>query len=130
MSAFSSYGPSFDFGFKPSFAAPGRNIMSTYPVELGSFAVLSGTSMSTPFAAGAAALLLSAKGKTLSTAKGARTLFQTTSIMIPAAKNDTGFETLSQAGAGLINVYNAIHATTIVSPGELILNDTAHFHGK
>jgi hypothetical protein len=34
---------------------------------------------------------------------------------------------VTQQGAGLINVFDAIHSTTIVSPGELILNDTAHF---
>jgi subtilisin family serine protease len=129
MSVFSAYGPSFDFELKPAISAPGGNILSTFPVAKGSYAVLSGTSMSTPFAAGGAALLLSAKGKSPSVAKDARTLFETTSSMIPS-KNDTGFETLAQAGAGLINVYKAIHSTTFVSPGQLILNDTAHFIGK
>jgi hypothetical protein len=86
--------------------------------------------MATPFVAGGAALLLSAKGKSSSVAGGARTLFETTSTMIPVSKNDTGFDTLSKTGAGLINVYKAIHSATLVSPGELILNDTAHFQGK
>jgi subtilisin family serine protease len=130
MSDFSSSGPSFDFGFKPAFAAPGRNILSTLPVAKGSFGILSGTSMSTPFAAGAAALLLAAKPKSLSAPNGTRTLLETTSTKILLSKTHSGYDTLIKAGAGLINVYNAIHATTIVSPGELILNDTTYFHGK
>jgi hypothetical protein len=45
VSSFTSYGPSFDMYFKPAVAAPGGNILSTYPVPLGAYAVLSGTSM-------------------------------------------------------------------------------------
>jgi len=45
--------------------------------------------------------------------------------------DDAGvFDTVSKAGAGLLDVYSAIHATTLVSPGELVLNDTANFKGS
>jgi len=37
---------------------------------------------------------------------------------------------LTQQGAGLIDAYATIHPRTLVSPGELILNDTAHFKGE
>lgn len=40
------------------------------------------------------------------------------------------FHRLTQQGAGLIDAYAAIHATTIISKGELILNDTANFVGE
>jgi hypothetical protein len=36
----------------------------------------------------------------------------------------------AQLGAGLINVFDAVHATTMVLPGELILNDTTHFKSQ
>jgi hypothetical protein len=105
--------------------------MSTYPVALGSFAVLSGTSMATPFAPVVPPyfLLRRARDPRLSQ-KVLEPCLKPHPAMIPASKNDTGFDTLSKAGAGLINVYKAIHSTTVVSPGELILNDTAHFQGK
>ncbi|KAF9547696.1 subtilisin-like protease [Agrocybe pediades] len=128
ISSFTSYGPTNDMFFKPAVAAPGGNIISTFPVPLGSFAVLSGTSMATPFIAGSSALLLAAKGKTAAVAKSARDLFETTAQPIGSSKTDGDpLQTLTQQGAGLINVFSAIHTTTIVSPGELILNDTANF---
>ncbi|KAL0564133.1 hypothetical protein V5O48_017920 [Marasmius crinis-equi] len=130
ISKFSSYGPSFDFQFKPSFAAPGGNILSTYPTAFGSYKILSGTSMATPFAAGAAALLLEAKGKSSEVARGAISIFETNSVGVPVSKDGNRLQTLSQQGAGLVNVFDAVQSTTIVSPGELILNDTANFKGE
>ncbi|KAF8800185.1 subtilisin-like protease [Phlegmacium glaucopus] len=130
ISDFSGYGPTEDFFFKPAVAAPGGNILSTLPIALGSFGVQSGTSMACPFVAGASALLLSARGNTIHVAKSARNLFESTAQKVPSNNMDGGpLQTLTQQGAGLINVYDAIHTTTIISPAELILNDTAHFVG-
>ena len=87
--------------------------------------------MATPFVAGSAALLLAAKGKSQDVALSARTLFETTSKSVPSSKTDGDpLQTLTQQGAGLIDVYVAIHTTTIASPGELILNDTTYFKPK
>ncbi|KAG6919367.1 hypothetical protein DXG01_006916 [Tephrocybe rancida] len=128
ISSFTSYGPTNDFFFKPSIAAPGGNILSTLPTTQGSYGVESGTSMAAPFVAGSAALLLAAKGTSASVGKTARTLFETTAQRVPSSHTDGDpLQTVTQQGAGLIDVYKAIHTTTIVSPGELILNDTAHF---
>lgn len=92
------------------------------------FAVLSGTSMATPFVAGSAALLFEAKGKKPEVGRSARTLFETTAKYVPSNLTDADpLQTVTQQGAGLINVFDALHATTILSKGELILNDTANF---
>ncbi|KAK1216865.1 hypothetical protein PQX77_020500 [Marasmius sp. AFHP31] len=88
--------------------------------------------MAAPFVAGGAALLLQAKGKSPDFVHTIRTLLETTATPVPAnhtKDSDSLLQTLTQQGAGLINVYNAVHTTTLVSPGELLLNDTTHFDG-
>ncbi|KAJ7248783.1 subtilisin-like protease [Mycena rebaudengoi] len=128
VSSFTTYGPTNDFYFKPAITAPGGNILSTVPIPLGSYAVKSGTSMATPFLAGVSALLFSVKGNSAQVGRTARTLFQSTASVIPSSKTDGDpLQTVTQQGAGLIQAYDAIFATTILSRTELILNDTAHF---
>lgn len=128
ISTFTSYGPTNDMFFKPAVAAPGGNILSTFPVPLGSFAVLSGTSMATPFIAGVSALLFGVKGNSAAVGKGARDLFETTAQLVPSSHTDGDpFQTVAQQGAGLIDAFSAIHTNIIITPGELLTNDTAHF---
>lgn len=87
--------------------------------------------MATPFVAGSAALLFSVKGRSKEVGTTARTLFETTARRVPSSHTDGDpLQTVTQQGAGLINVFDAIHATTIISPSQLILNDTAHFNGR
>jgi subtilisin family serine protease len=127
MSSFSSYGPSFDFSFVPTLSAVGGDVLSTYLND--TYAVISGTSMATPFVAGGAALLLAAKPKSLTTVRAIKDLLETTSTLIRAS-DGTGLDSTIRAGAGLINVYNAIHTTTVVSPGVLNVNDYSNFKPK
>ena len=60
ISGFSSFGMAADLTVKPDVGAPGGGILSSYPLELGGTATLSGTSMSSPHTAGVAALVLQA----------------------------------------------------------------------
>lgn len=112
--------------------------------------MLSGTSMATPFIAGSSALYLQTHGKVLATYLGARYRFESTAVAVPSSQTDGDpLQTLSQQGAGLIQVYNAVKYATYVTPGkslkheqfvilrtnqygcssaELLLNDTNYFN--
>jgi subtilisin family serine protease len=103
-------------------------IMFTLPTTMGYFGAASGTSMATPFVAGCAALFLVVQGNSPAISRSARALFETNAHMVSSSHtNGDPLQTVTQQGAGLINVFNAIYVTTILAPAELILNDTAHF---
>ncbi|EJD38963.1 subtilisin-like protein [Auricularia subglabra TFB-10046 SS5] len=124
MNTFSSMGPGNRLEFYPSVSAPGGDIMSTIPG--GQWAAESGTSMSNPYTAGSAALLLQAKGKR--TAANVRSLLQSTSQSLPASRASGALpQTLAFQGAGLINVYAALTSKTKISPAQLQLNSTSYW---
>jgi minor extracellular serine protease Vpr len=119
LSGFSSEGLAADLSLKPDIAAPGGFILSTWPLEKSRYAVVSGTSMASPHVAGAAALYLQAHPRTR--ARNVRTAFQNSAD--PVARQDGSVEPVVRQGAGLIDVDDAILATTQITPAKLSLGD-------
>lgn len=125
ISSFSSYGLAADLTIKPDIGAPGGLIRSTYPLEGGGYATISGTSMASPHVAGAAALFLQAKGwTTLNPAQAAsvRAMLQNTAVPANWQGNPgLGFpDQVHRQGAGMLKIDKAIQAPASVSPGKLV----------
>ncbi|KAG0078027.1 hypothetical protein BGZ93_003546, partial [Podila epicladia] len=127
-SGFSSYGLDGELRIKPDIAAPGGNIYSTYPVNMGGYQILGGTSMATPYTTGAQALLYNAHKRVIK-AVDARRILKATAT---PGKNFKGtlLASVAKQGAGLVNIKNAIAVQTVVSPENIQLLDTPHFAGK
>jgi minor extracellular serine protease Vpr len=124
ISSFSSYGPSPDLSFKPDIGAPGGTVLSTVPIERGSFGLNSGTSMAAPHVAGAVALLLEHAPNTPSQAVGA--ILQNSAVpRIWSGNPGTGLIDLAhRQGAGMLDIAAAIEATTRIEPGALALGES------
>jgi subtilisin family serine protease len=124
ISSLSSYGLSPDLSVKPDIGAPGGSIYSTYPLEKGSYANLSGTSMASPHVAGAAALLLEAKP--LTPAQIVRTVLQNSADPKPWWGNPgLGYlDNVHRQGAGMLDIDDAILATTKIEPGKIALGES------
>lgn len=134
MSTFSSWSPTYELYNKPEVSAPGGSILSTYLLNVGGYAVLSGTSMAAPYITGVIALYKQAQGiDTRIDPLEIRSILATTAT--PLFFND-GTKTYSflapvvQQGGGLVNAFKAVTSMTQISPSNLALNDTTHFHKK
>ncbi|OTB06028.1 hypothetical protein M426DRAFT_319392 [Hypoxylon sp. CI-4A] len=130
---FTEWGPSYDLDIKPDIAAPGGNIFSTY--LHGDYAIMSGTSMATPYVAGVAALYIGAfggrsvHGKDFAHTLRKRILSSGTSLpWFDGTDTDYGFTaSVAQVGGGIVNAYKVVNYTTAVDFEKFNLNDTAHF---
>jgi minor extracellular serine protease Vpr len=124
ISATSSYGISPTLSLKPDIGAPGGSIRSTYPLELGGYTSMSGTSMASPHVAGAAALLLEAQPGT--TPAAVRSILQNYAEPRPWSGNPAlGFLDMSQRqGAGILQIADAITGSLRVEPGKLSLGES------
>ncbi|KAI5861047.1 subtilisin-like protein [Durotheca rogersii] len=131
MSRSTSWGPTQEVNVKPQVAAPGGDILSTYPLALGGYGVLSGTSMSTPLLAGIFALVAEARGTRDP---------QTLQRLVAATAKPLGWfdgeaahpgvvAPVAQQGAGIVQAWAAAHATTLLSASSLSFNDSDHFVG-
>jgi minor extracellular serine protease Vpr len=124
ISSFSSYGLSPDLALKPDIGAPGGLIRSTYPLARGSYATVSGTSMSSPHVAGGVALLLEARPNT--PAQAVRGILQNSAD----PKNWWGnpglgfLDNAHRQGAGMVDIPGAILATTRIEPAKLSLGES------
>jgi subtilisin family serine protease len=124
VSYFSSWGPNWDMRSAPSFGAPGHMILSTWPG--GEVSIASGTSMSTPLVAGAAALLMEARGTRDPTI--IHNLLASTARQVPLSDSVFGdlggLHPPTQAGNGIIQVLDAIKAKGLLSSTGISFNDS------
>ncbi len=100
LAYFSSRGPTLDGRTKPDIAAPGRYITAARGGSANGYTSMSGTSMSSPFVAGVAALILDAD-PTLTPSQVKSTLMNTAVDWGPSGK-DTDY------GAGRLDAYEAV----------------------
>jgi hypothetical protein len=120
ISSFSSYGLNAELQLKPNIGAPGGLIRSTVPLELGGYATFSGTSMASPHVAGAAALFLETHRG--SSPADVQTALQNSADPAPLF----GFsnrDAVHRQGAGMLDIDDAIAATTRLTPSELSLGE-------
>lgn len=123
VSSFSSYGLTADLDIKPDLGAPGGNIWSTYPLEQGGHGTNSGTSMAAPHVAGAAALLLQARPE-LGADEVRDVLQNSADPALWSFNPGSGFlEGVFRQGAGLLDLDDAIRATSTITPGKLALGE-------
>jgi minor extracellular serine protease Vpr len=121
ISSFSSFGLAPDLSMKPDLGAPGGFIRSTYPLELGGTANISGTSMASPHVAGAAALLL--QSNPFLTPDLIQTKLLNSADPKPLSTTTTLLDNVHRQGAGMVDIDDAILATTLVTPAQLPLGE-------
>jgi subtilisin family serine protease len=123
ISSFSSYGLAPDLSVKPDIGAPGGNIWSTVPLEQGGHGSKSGTSMSSPHVAGAAALMLQAHPG-MSAMYMRDVLQNTADPHFWSLGPDYGlYDHVYRQGAGMLDIDDAILADLVITPGKLALGE-------
>lgn len=104
VSSFSSVGASYELDLRPNIGAPGGDIYSTMPRYLGSWGLMSGTSMATPYLSGAIALYLESAKRSGKSIQPSYVLeeFQHYAFKAPAKNGDHILDSPLRQGAGLI----------------------------
>lgn len=138
-SPFTSWGPTWELDVYPDVGAPGGNILSTFLLDAGGYAVLSGTSMAAPITAAIYALVGEVRGSFDPTTLGS--IITSTSkanwwnnavfdLQTGDYKSNISYGTLApvpQQGPGLIQAYDAAFVSTILSVQSIAFNDTDNF---
>ncbi|HHT13817.1 MAG TPA: S8 family serine peptidase [Propionibacterium sp.] len=126
-SDFTSWGLASDLTLQPDVGAPGGSIRSTYPLEKGAHATMSGTSMAAPHVAGAVALMLEADPNLAATEIRDRLQNTAEPALNPEvlAQNVAILDAAHRQGAGLIRVDQAIQQAHVVSPGKISAGESA-----
>ncbi|PVH74586.1 subtilisin-like protein [Cadophora sp. DSE1049] len=123
MSYFSSWGPTFENDFSPSISAPGGAVYGCYPGN--EFAISSGTSFSTPYIAGVAALFYAHVKKDHVEFSQRLQTTATSLSTSPDGRNAVGIASLAQQGAGMVDAVKLLgYSTVITSNSKISLNDT------
>lgn len=131
MSRFTSWGSDYSGNLYPHIVAPGSDIYSTY--KNNTYAVLSGTSMATPYIAGVAALYIEAWRNQTRNPSGMeikdlsklirKRMIQTSSLLKTASglsNRNNVYVPLIQQGAGMINATNLLDSKTTIESEEYI----------
>jgi minor extracellular serine protease Vpr len=124
ISGFSSFGLAADLSLKPNIGAPGGNIYSSYPLESGGYATLSGTSMSAPHVAGGVALIKQARPEI--PASRMMALIQNTAD----PKNWSGspglgfLDHVHRQGAGMLDIVATVQSNMLVEPSQIALGES------
>ncbi|KAJ4397852.1 hypothetical protein N0V93_002089 [Gnomoniopsis smithogilvyi] len=126
MSNYSTWGPTYEAKIGTTFSAPGGNCIAAGGMIYGGFVVASGTSFSSPYAAGVAALLKQAHPDLTPDqiinrlATTAKPIQMQTNLRVTQDYLAMPF----QQGSGLVDAYAAVRATTTFNVSELAFNDT------
>jgi subtilisin family serine protease len=124
ISGFSSFGLAADLSLKPNIGAPGGIIYSSYPLEQGAYATLSGTSMSSPHVAGGIALIKQARPE-ISAGEMLAHIQNTADPKNWSGNPGLGLlDFVHRQGAGMLDIVSTVNSTTLVEPSQIALGES------
>lgn len=124
IASYSSWGLSPDLSLKPDVGAPGGEVFTLDPLELGGYRVQGGTSMATPHVSGAAALMLESNPWFSPKDVRVRLMNQADPEAWSGNPGIDALEHVHRQGAGMADVDDAILATARVKPASLSLGES------